>query len=195
MRIHAAVWQFAASSGNDYARQYVNDRDLLNEKERGKSDSKWLRGHGGKRLRNMWLSQPIQARTLLMRQTPDTSFPAGTNGVLDERFEKKGRVKGSQQTSKEMKGVHSTAALETRLQPSESKERPLHGERHPLGDPFDTQKAVMKTARSSYHRLASKEHLLKLQTEYDRGSLAGVIEATVLSVKHAILLAKSQDSG
>jgi len=53
MRVHAAVWQFDASSGNDYAGKYVNDRILFNEKEHGKRDSKWLRGHGGKRLRNM----------------------------------------------------------------------------------------------------------------------------------------------
>jgi hypothetical protein len=194
MRVHAAVWQFDASSGNDYAGKYVNDRILFNEKEHGKRDSKWLRGHGGKRLRNMWLGQPIHVRTLLMSTTPDTSFPAGTTGVLDERFQKSGKVKGSRQTSKEIKGVPSRAALETQLQHSQLKELPRPAERLPVDDPFDKHKALMKTARSNYHRLASKEHLLKLQTEYDRGILAGVIEATVLSVKHAILLAKYQDS-
>jgi hypothetical protein len=59
-----------------------------------------------------------------MSTTPDMSFPAGTTGVLDERFQKNVTVKGSRQTSKEIKGVPSRAALETQLQHSQSKELP-----------------------------------------------------------------------
>ncbi|ETM41462.1 hypothetical protein L914_12762 [Phytophthora nicotianae] len=45
---------------------------------------------------------------------------------------------------------------------------------------------TMSDARSTY-----KEHLLQLQTEYNRGSLCGAVESTVQSVKHFILLARS----
>ncbi|KAG7375803.1 hypothetical protein PHYPSEUDO_015238 [Phytophthora pseudosyringae] len=51
----------------------------------------------------------------------------------------------------------------------------------------------MLAARSKYHRIASNEYLLKLQTNYDHGSLVGVIESTVQSVRHAIQLARTED--
>ncbi|KAG7379374.1 hypothetical protein PHYPSEUDO_008694 [Phytophthora pseudosyringae] len=59
--------------------------------------------------------------------------------------------------------------------------------------PLQVKTKVMLAARSKYHRIASKEYLLKLQTNYDRGSLVGVIESTVQSVRHAIQLARTED--
>ncbi|KAE9007353.1 hypothetical protein PR001_g16989 [Phytophthora rubi] len=53
-------------------------------------------------------------------------------------------------------------------------------------------KLMMKVG-SNYHDVASKEYLLRMKTNYDRGSLSGVIQATVHSVKHAVLLSRSKD--
>jgi len=58
---------------------------------------------------------------------------------------------------------------------------------------FQKNVAVMKSARAAYHRIASREYMVKMQTAYNRGNMAGVIESTVYSVVHAIHLAHAHD--
>ncbi|KAE9326020.1 hypothetical protein PF008_g16745 [Phytophthora fragariae] len=285
MRVHNAVWAFAESFGNDWARDYARERKTMSEPDRKKKDTKWLVGHGGKRLRDLWFGVPVGKRQLLMEITPDSSFPVDTDGVCDERQKNRTvslpiqrpakprftkattrsptfKCNGSASTSKKAaksraKKVTASSQAATRSltiklnrsadtstmvsksrakkvtgssltfkrTSSESMSKALsklRGEKAPSkqrggnvttenSSTYRTNSAsttvdngsaatvlqnklvIMRSARSNYHRIASDEHMLKLQTAYDHGNMSGVVDAMVRSVEHAIQLARSQD--
>jgi hypothetical protein len=194
MRVHEALWKFAEIRGNDYARTYAIKRKQTNEKERAKGDSKWLRGHGDKRLRTLWLSLPIEDRQALMSKTPDPSFPMETTGVFDERFRKARRVEVNARQSEQAGGVHRGLVASSSTGTGEVHAHQDRADSQSTSAVFQKKVAVMKSARAAYHRIVSREHMIKLQTAYDRGNMAGVIESIVYSVVHAIHLARAQDS-
>ncbi|KAF4032732.1 hypothetical protein GN244_ATG15378 [Phytophthora infestans] len=170
MLIHEAVWIFAERSGNDHARKYASLRNGTTGTDRLKKDSKWLRGHGGRRLRELRYQVPLHDREPMMQKHPDPTFPSGFDGIFDER-----RRSSQQRGSKRM------------LQNSPANDN-IDSENE---DPdLQRQFEFLSAARSSYHLLASREHV---QTEYNRGGFSGVVETTILSMKHAILFARSKD--
>ncbi|ETK79161.1 hypothetical protein F441_15225 [Phytophthora nicotianae CJ01A1] len=85
MRVHKAVWHFAVTGGNDYARRYAINRLELDDSMQIERDSKFLRGRGGMRLRSAWYKLGDKECKRRMLVTPDDTFPEGTNGILDER--------------------------------------------------------------------------------------------------------------
>jgi hypothetical protein len=193
MRVHKALWKFAEISGNDYARKYAIKRKQTNVKERAKGDSKWLRGHGGKRLRTLWLSLPIEDRQALMNKTPDPSFPADTSVVFDEQFRKAPHVEGNARQSEQAGGLFRGSAASSSTGTVEVQMNQDRSASQITSAAFQKNVAVMKSARAAYHRIASREYMVKMQTAYNRGNMAGVIESTVYSVVHAIHLAHAHD--
>ncbi|KAE9066900.1 hypothetical protein PF010_g27685 [Phytophthora fragariae] len=220
MRVHKALWVLAETSGNDRARKYAQERKTLSSTDRVKRDTQWLRRHGGTRLRDLWLSIPLEDRHALLEKHPDTTFPGGTDGVLDERsklgrqssarskttFKSKTPVKST--TTVNVKTAHKSAASsKTKVADmtnfevgttAEAKTTSVLDLQRPLYDDTTDSMLMLKTklmmkACSNYHDVASKEYLLRMKTNYDRGSLSGVIQATVHSVKHAVLLSRSKD--
>ncbi|EGZ14513.1 hypothetical protein PHYSODRAFT_505000 [Phytophthora sojae] len=179
MRVHNAVWAFAESSGNDWARDYARERRTKSEPDRQKKDTKWLVGHGGKRLRDLWFALPVDQRQLLMEQTPDSSFPVDTDGVCDERKTPRAQRGGNVVTDNS--STHRTNSASTTVGNGSA------------ATGLQNKLVIMRSARANYHRIASDEHMIKLQTAYDHGNIGGVVDALVRSVAHAIHLARSQD--
>ncbi|KAE9346013.1 hypothetical protein PR003_g7639 [Phytophthora rubi] len=211
MRVHNALWVLAETKGNDRARKYAQNRKMACPSDRTQMDSKWLRGHGGTRLRKLWFSLPLEERVQLLKATPDSTFPETTNGVLDERL-KRGRKRVKSRITNELSRksavrLESDTGFEEKQQTaleldatsavrlgsiSEDQRERRFQVPHQVS-PLQVKTKEMLAGRSKYHKTASQEYLLKLQTNYDRGSLVGVIESTVQSVKHAIQLAWAED--
>lgn len=76
---------FAETNGNDYARACAAKRKTFPAEVKKVKDSNWIKRSGGVRLRRMWTALTIDDRRRLMEQTPDDTFPPGTEGILDER--------------------------------------------------------------------------------------------------------------
>ncbi|EGZ21644.1 hypothetical protein PHYSODRAFT_495386, partial [Phytophthora sojae] len=144
-----------------------------------KKDTKWLVGHGGKRLRDLWFALPVDQRQLLMEQTPDSSFPVDTDGVCDERKNPRAQRGGNVVTDNS--STHRTNSASTTVDNGSA------------ATVLQNKLVIIRSARANYHRIASDEHMLKLQTAYDHGNMSGVVDALVRSVAHAIHLARSQD--
>lgn len=184
MRAHYVVC-FAEQCGNDWPRRYAHDRKTVSETKRIiKMDSKWLLRHGGKRLRDLWFAVPVEDCQLMQENAPDVAFPCDSTGVLEERRKARMTPTNKRQTTTkptanpEDIGKHKTklkttrghlAKVVTSFRQSDTK-RKNDGYLH-------KRLGVMRTARAKYHKIASTEHLLQLQTAYDRGSLEGVIKA------------------
>ncbi|OWY91018.1 hypothetical protein PHMEG_00040572 [Phytophthora megakarya] len=172
MRAHAAVWIYAQQYGNPYPKAYACKRSKLQGINKVESDSKWLRGRGGMRLRQAWFLVPEARRNALMLDTPDSSFPNGTNGIIDERT-----TRGRRTTK--------TATAETNESSTSSVEN---------NSQFRLKLSAMTRARTHFHEITCKEKQLRVHAEYNRGSLVGALTATIESVRSAILLAHAADS-
>ncbi|EGZ04331.1 hypothetical protein PHYSODRAFT_320419 [Phytophthora sojae] len=167
MRLHQAVWLYASLHGNDYARAYAKERLQLSEDARRVRDSKWLLNKGGVRLREQWRALPSPKRRRLLQETPDLSFPEGVDGILDERRRNLPRQKSVLESARELSATDMTS-------------------------PDVADKVVrMANARSNYHQILCEEHRLRVRAEYNRGSLAGVLESAASSVISAVALAKA----
>ncbi|KAG1711710.1 hypothetical protein DVH05_008956 [Phytophthora capsici] len=171
MLVHEAVWIFASAEGSIYAKEYVRKRSLLTEADRQRMDKKWLLRPGGSSLRKAWLSLPRDKRINLMKATPDPNFPFNDTGIVDGR--KFRRLKDTQPSASEKMTHISNADLKTK-ETSELK----------------VQVMKLRQARSRFFSESYKEALVKLQLDYDRGSMAGVIAAATSAVENAILYSR-----
>ncbi|OWZ18724.1 hypothetical protein PHMEG_0007138, partial [Phytophthora megakarya] len=81
VRAHAAVWIYAQPYGNPYAKHYASKRRKWQGENKVESDSKFLHGRGGMRLRQAWLLHPEAGRNTLMLHTSDSTFPIGTKRI------------------------------------------------------------------------------------------------------------------
>ncbi|EGZ21962.1 hypothetical protein PHYSODRAFT_491586, partial [Phytophthora sojae] len=162
---------YASLHDNDYARAYAKERLQLSEDARRGRDSKWLLNKGGVRLREQWCALPSPKRRRLLQETPDLSFPEGDDGILDERRRR------------------SSSAIQLSPSVMES-ERELSAT--DMTSPDVADKVVrMANTRSNYHQILCEEHRLRVRAEYNRGSLAGVLESAASSVISAVALAKA----
>ncbi|GMF17260.1 unnamed protein product [Phytophthora fragariaefolia] len=118
---------------------------------------------------------------MLIAQTPDVSFLNQITGILDERL---------RSTSSRPKLREASDEVVLTRQPESGRQLPLQV----LVDPLVTD--VMqkhKKSRKKYYDVVSRGMLLRLQTAYNAGSLAGVIEACVKCVESTVLLIRSAD--
>lgn len=65
MRVHKAIWVFAAEQGNKYAKTYADEWKQLSGENLGKRDSRWLLGRGGTRLRKFMEAATVCAKTTI----------------------------------------------------------------------------------------------------------------------------------
>ncbi|EGZ21761.1 hypothetical protein PHYSODRAFT_495862 [Phytophthora sojae] len=171
MKMHAAVWHFAETDGNKYAKKYARKRKGVNATDRESSASKWLRNHGGKRIRDAWKALSPKTKARLMQETPDGTFPDQSEGILDER------TKATAQPT----SVAMPSTIQTKRNTNASCKDLTH------------LRAVLNRNRSKYYGMVCKEEELQIKTTYNIGSVAGVIEAMASGVTNAICLAHSRD--
>ncbi|EGZ14081.1 hypothetical protein PHYSODRAFT_512693 [Phytophthora sojae] len=171
MKMHAAVWHFADTDGNKYTKKYARKGKGLHATDRESSDSKWLRNHGGKRIRDAWKALSPKTKARLMQETPDDTFPDQSEGILDER------TKATPQPT----SVAMPSTIRTKRKTNASCKDLTH------------LRAVLNRNRSKYYSVVCEEEELRIKTAYNNGSLAGVIEAMASGVKNAIYLAHSRD--
>ncbi|KAE8975401.1 hypothetical protein PR001_g25166 [Phytophthora rubi] len=176
MRVHNAVWSSAEQCGNDWARRYAHDRKAVPETQRTKMDSKWLLGHGSKRLRDLWFAVPVEDRQLMLERTPDVAFPFDCTGVLDERRKARTTPTNKPQattkptTNPKEIGKHKTKLKPTKRTSTKSAKvvksfRESDSKQNDDGE-LHKRLVLMRSARAKYHKIASTEHLLQLQTAY-----------------------------
>ncbi|ETP36899.1 hypothetical protein F442_15244 [Phytophthora nicotianae P10297] len=178
MRVHKAVWHFAVTGGNDYARRYAINRLELDGSMQIERDSKFLRGRGGMRLRSAWYKLGDKECKRRMLETPDDTFPQGTNGILDER-----------------KREENWCPPQDHLAPVIHVSDDIANELNPNNLELLKDRTVrLEIARSSYYDVLASEHMLRIHDSYNGGSLAGVMQATLESIKYAIVLAKVKDN-
>ncbi|OWY94141.1 hypothetical protein PHMEG_00036215 [Phytophthora megakarya] len=166
MRAHAAVWIYAQQYSNPYAKAYASKRSKLQGINKVESDSKWLRGRGGMRLRQAWFLVPEARQNAL--DTPANTFPNGKNGIIDERTS---RGRRTSKTATAEKYESSTSSGESNSQ-------------------LRLKLAAMTRARTHFHEVTCKEKQLRIHA----GSFIGALTATIKSVRSAIFLAHATDS-
>ncbi|KAE9187540.1 hypothetical protein PF005_g20413 [Phytophthora fragariae] len=179
MRAHNVMWLFAKEFGNLYAKDYADKRQGVSEQAIMRMDSKWLRGKGGVRVRKAWLTLSEEERNTRMQQLPDSSFPPGTNGILDERFNQDQRDRSVRQRRDSR--VVSPQPLRAWPLVDGPNQRGLQG-----------RIARLVRARSAYHKTVAAEQLLRVDTAYNNGDMTSLLHAVVAAVQHTLLLARSE---
>jgi hypothetical protein len=166
MRVPNAVWKFATTHGNDYARKYANaNNSTLQSSPRGTPSG--CADMVERVCEHIWLSLPTDERNILMEKTPDTTFPDGTTGVMDQRFGRKRKETSDAPLVEDPQRVQPKPNPEGRPHRSSGDQARGSSHRSKKTDVLIRKTVAMRNARAAYHRLASKEHMLKLQTEYD----------------------------
>ncbi|EGZ22888.1 hypothetical protein PHYSODRAFT_378231, partial [Phytophthora sojae] len=173
MRMHAAVWLFAETNGNDYARACAAKRKTFPAEVKKVKDSNWIKRSGGVRLRRMWTALTIDDRRRLMEQTPDDTFPPGTEGILDERT----RLAIDGEPTGGSDHISDTNVLPTST----------------IYPELQSKLIRLQRAQANFHEVVGKECMLRLDAHYNEGSLSGVIDSTVTWVQHAVLLSRARD--
>lgn len=177
MFVHEAVWKFAETDGNRYAKLQASSRKLLTGAPLKIADSKWLVGRGGTRLREAWLSLPVETRRDMMAATDDPDFPPCDSGIVDERH-----INSSRKTQ------ITTTTHESRKRASQSPKINSDGT-----SSYMHKKYRFLKARARYFEVASKEEIVRLSIAYDSGSLKGVLDAAIKSAEYAVMLSKYKD--
>ncbi|ETN07892.1 hypothetical protein PPTG_12425 [Phytophthora nicotianae INRA-310] len=173
MRVHKAVWHFAATGGNDYTRRYAINRLERDDTMQIERDSKFLRGWGGMRLRSAWHKLGDTECKRRMLETSDDTFPkARTKSLMNENGE-------------------NWCPPQDHLAPVIHVSDDIANELNPNNLELLKNRTVrMAIARSSYYDVLASEHMLRIHDSYNSGSLVGVMQATLESIKYAIVLAK-----
>jgi len=189
MRAHAAVWRFAETNGNAYAREYADKRKRVPNDAR---DSKWLLGKGGIKLRLAWFALRDETRLELMANTPDTVIGACTSGIVDERTTRT-------TTTATARSLHARSSQAKRASDTTANEQ-LKKQRH---EKTNSSSGVsddlprfrqLQVSRIKYHDVVVKESRMLLQIAYDTGNMSGLIESTLAIVESSIYLARFADN-
>ncbi|OWZ13073.1 hypothetical protein PHMEG_00013669 [Phytophthora megakarya] len=195
MWAHNAVWVYAASTGNKYARLFAENRRTLSASDRLRNDTKWLRDKGGLRL------LPLTAIQSLMVATPDTNFPAGTTGIIAERTTRQYRLSESKVTAPATSGSVSaemdTFTTNESLANASAANSTIMPARCGMVVDTNIQEKLLgrlNSSKAEYYSTMIKEHRSLAQIAYDSGSMAGVLDGFMANIENAILLANNRKS-
>ncbi|KAJ8525808.1 hypothetical protein ON010_g15306 [Phytophthora cinnamomi] len=190
MKVHLAVWFYAETKGNAYARAYAKKRKLFDSDQKRIQNSKWIRGRGGQRLREAWLKLSKAAKKRWFAAHPDHDFKGESNGIQDDRKSKKKTEGAARIESANQEESHQPPRADTSTRHLPIRQTNVDPE--PQGSKVLKQKMqLLKKHRSTYHQVVCEEENLRVDTAYNRGNMTGVITSLASGVQNAILQRKN----